>query len=335
MKKFFTLMLTIGALLCGQSAMAGGNSTVYTYHAKASIQVDEECSGLGTVYFLDENEQPVSEKTIAQSGSGEFGDSPQGRTLSFDFTYTSQEGYDLASITDAEGKEAEFEILGSNRGRVNVYAMSIDPENPDVFTFYAHFSNTADAVLEVTTAEKFCTFVCPIDAELPEGIRAYVVTNAKEDGTVTLQEVAVTTIPANTPVLIENTTTQDIKATYTYPLTLEKPEAPTQGLLVGTYTRVSLNNPSDFIMYNYEDSHFFYGTAGFTSYTVDPYEAYLHVEGVPEEVQEFLFTTPIATGINGVAQQDGQVRIYDVNGRQINKLQKGINIVNGMKVLVK
>ena len=43
-----------------------------------------------------------------------------------------------------------------------------------------------------------------------------------------------------------------------------------------------------------------------------------------------------ATAIEAVnALTAGKAQIFDLNGRQINKLQKGINIVNGVKILVK
>jgi hypothetical protein len=42
------------------------------------------------------------------------------------------------------------------------------------------------------------------------------------------------------------------------------------------------------------------------------------------------------TGIEAVkALTDGKAEIYDLNGRKLNKLRKGINIVDGVKVIVK
>jgi hypothetical protein len=42
------------------------------------------------------------------------------------------------------------------------------------------------------------------------------------------------------------------------------------------------------------------------------------------------------TGIEAVeALTSGKAEIYDLNGRKLNKLQKGVNIVNGVKVYVK
>jgi hypothetical protein len=42
------------------------------------------------------------------------------------------------------------------------------------------------------------------------------------------------------------------------------------------------------------------------------------------------------TGVEAVkALTDGEAQIYDLNGRKLSKLRKGINIVNGVKVIVK
>ena len=44
----------------------------------------------------------------------------------------------------------------------------------------------------------------------------------------------------------------------------------------------------------------------------------------------------MATGIEGIFAGNGEeVIIYNVAGQRISKLQKGVNIVNGHKVLVK
>jgi hypothetical protein len=68
--------------------------------------------------------------------------------------------------------------------------------------------------------------------------------------------------------------------------------------------------------------------------------AYLQGAKVPAEASASAlrigFGDNTATGISAVeALTSGKAEIYDLNGRKLNALRKGINIVNGVKVLVK
>lgn len=66
--------------------------------------------------------------------------------------------------------------------------------------------------------------------------------------------------------------------------------------------------------------------------TVSANKAYITVVSSARELN----IAEEATGIKAVnALVNGDAKIYDINGRQLNSLQKGINIVNGVKVLVK
>ena len=53
-------------------------------------------------------------------------------------------------------------------------------------------------------------------------------------------------------------------------------------------------------------------------------------------VKAFYFGDDDATGINGVENVlDENRAIYNIAGQRLQKMQKGINIVNGKKVLIK
>jgi hypothetical protein len=60
-------------------------------------------------------------------------------------------------------------------------------------------------------------------------------------------------------------------------------------------------------------------------------KAYLELPAT--EVKAFYFQGEDATGIANVNVNDNQTSIYNIAGQRINKLQKGINIVNGKKIL--
>ena len=62
--------------------------------------------------------------------------------------------------------------------------------------------------------------------------------------------------------------------------------------------------------------------------------AYLQIDAV-SEVNAFSLNDA-ETAIKALdALMSGDAKIYDINGREIKSLQKGVNIVNGVKVMVK
>ena len=75
------------------------------------------------------------------------------------------------------------------------------------------------------------------------------------------------------------------------------------------------------------------------TYTITIYEPKVSVKGWRSviEIDEVETTFEIRTGINGVQEvfPKGQSSTYNLNGQQIEKPRKGINIQSGKKVLVK
>lgn len=71
---------------------------------------------------------------------------------------------------------------------------------------------------------------------------------------------------------------------------------------------------------------------------IKPYRAYLTSTGsMNEPALRFAFDEGNSTGIDNIIHQLASCtpKIYDLNGHSLNTLQKGINIVNGVKVIVK
>ena len=54
-----------------------------------------------------------------------------------------------------------------------------------------------------------------------------------------------------------------------------------------------------------------------------------------EDIKEAIEEGTISTGINNVEQTIGDAAIYNLNGVRVNKLQKGVYVVNGKKVVIK
>ncbi len=69
------------------------------------------------------------------------------------------------------------------------------------------------------------------------------------------------------------------------------------------------------------------------SATLKGFRAYFTVDNIEVKALDFIFDDD-ATGIEGVQEvQEAQGAIYNLAGQRINKMQKGINIINGKKIL--
>gem|GEM_PF-6063240 len=196
-----------------------------------------------------------------------------------------------------------------------------------------------DAIPEETvtlavTDAKYATFIAPFDVVVPSGVEAYRVTGVKEDG-VNLDMVKVTTIPANTPVVLyaESAVSVDVKGVNTATDLIC-----TDGLLRGVYCEKHIPAGTGYVLQNQAGNVKFYQTDNTkTLMTVPANHAYVYyVPAGGGEVKSLGFDA-IATAIQNLkaaeaAQQGG---IYNLNGQQLNGLQRGINIVGGKKVFVK
>lgn len=67
------------------------------------------------------------------------------------------------------------------------------------------------------------------------------------------------------------------------------------------------------------------------------HKAYLALDEQPagHEIKNHFLFNEISSGIENVEQEEGVKTIYNLAGQRLTKMQKGINIVNGKKVLVK
>ena len=185
----------------------------------------------------------------------------------------------------------------------------------------------AEPVSMSVKAGKYGTFIAPFDVTIPDGVKAYKVNKMEADGkTVKLEEVTAT-IPANTPVVLENTTEENFAKDFFGKNTATE-NTYTVGLLTGVY----------------KGQAFYIVQSDYSMKT--PNRAYLSVSaasGTEGAVKAIFFPGQgDATGINAVSTLlGGDVEgIYTVGGAKVNSLQKGVNIIRTAdgkttKVLVK
>ena len=180
------------------------------------------------------------------------------------------------------------------------------------------------------------TLVLPFDAKIPAGVTAYTLNYTAGNSSVKATEVTGGTLSANTPVLING----DASTKYWFintsivDATTTGSGTHTEGALTGVYATTSV--PADSYILWADATH----DIGFykaNSSTVAANRAYLTAEGgAGVKALSIIFgdETGIKAMDNGQWTMDNG-RIYNLAGQRLNKARKGINIVNGMKYVVK
>ncbi len=188
-----------------------------------------------------------------------------------------------------------------------------------------------DAANMTITDAQYATFVAPFDVEIPAEVEAYTVETAT-GATLNLTPVA-TTIPANTPVILYKETALAATTFYGKPVA----GTPVAGLLTGVYSDTPAPNGSYVLQNNDDKVGFYVVNTAVANPTVGANRAYL-TDGGGSEVKAFFFDEGLVDAIrtidNGKLTMDN-AEIFNLAGQRMNKVQKGVNIVNGKKVMVK
>ncbi len=183
---------------------------------------------------------------------------------------------------------------------------------------------------------------------MPAGMTGYTITAAEgEGGTLTINPIYAegSEVPAGEPLLIGSPTQQNnVSATIVSAPTATK-----------SATNLLKGSPGTNVMISGDSDHYYYklskskttGTPGFFwgNSTGEPFmmtkatSCYLEVAKPTsgEPMKGFSFGTDFTTAISLVQANGGTMpkAVYDLQGRRVAKVQKGIYIVNGKKVMVK
>lgn len=237
----------------------------------------------------------------------------------------------------ATATDGQFQLYNVAAGKVIANNDNNDMYTANSASFTIAEATQASAILKAN-AGKFGTFIAPFAVTIPAGIEAYKVT-AVTDGKLTLEAVS-TTIPANTAVVVKNTNGTDYNQTVNGWGTAKADSYVTE-LLTGVYTAATIlasaDNTTNYVLQTAADkTQAFYKVDA--DFTATPNRCYLTVTTSGEAKPRVLYfdeadATAIDEIVNGQSV-NGQ-SIYNLNGQQLNSLQRGINIVGGKKVLVK
>lgn len=229
---------------------------------------------------------------------------------------------DAAGAVDTENIDAmETFLSGTEASKIKNY-------RAQVATHGALFNH------QFTIKHQYSTIVLPCPSTRPAGITLYTCAAAEEDGTTLTLVEHTGNFTQNVPYIMEST----VGNKYTI-IGWDKGSRAThtQGWLTGVLAEGTTTVPADSYVLAYQKST---GKQGFfqTDGTVELPQCMCYLmPTTPQGVKAFYFGTDgETTGIESIfGGNDGEMIIYNLAGQRLNKLQKGVNIVNGHKILVK
>ena len=249
---------------------------------------------------------------------------------------------------------AEPSVVNAAIDAVKAYADASAPTLEQAHNLYNNYSivnnyvsnaNAYGGILDVEYDLKgqYGTIILPVNYAIPTGVKFYTC-NGAENGVLTLVEPSGKEEKKNKPYIVEYTGENgmpEATAPKKYQIIGYKNGAETTNQTVGWLTGVLEENcyvPSDsYILSKYNGRFAFYKVDGDNVKKAAKYRCYLTIPAAqPTAVSAFYLNGEgETTGINALLNANGKTEIYDLSGKRLNHLQKGINIVNGQKVLVK
>jgi hypothetical protein len=179
--------------------------------------------------------------------------------------------------------------------------------------------------MAVDATAQYGTFCAPFAVDVPSGVQASKVMSAAASGQLTLTDVG-STIPANTPVVLF---AEGGLASVEF-FGIAEDGTPTAGLLTGVYENTAAPVGS-YVLQNLNGKIGFYQVAAGQQPTVGANRCYMTTNS---EIKVFFLDDDEATGIKTLSNStfEGE-NIYNLAGQRISKMQRGINIINGKKII--
>ena len=184
------------------------------------------------------------------------------------------------------------------------------------------------------TAAGAATMILPFDATIPAGVKAWTISHTAGDATAKATAVE-TTIPANTPVLVEAA-----EGTYTFAAetiwTATVPDgSPSGNALTGVFSK-TIVPAGAYILTSTTDGLGFRKVDGTTNF-VEANRCYFSAEAAAARIAIDFGgeTTGISEELRVKSEEFATAPCYDLQGRRVAQPTKGLYIVNGKKMTVK
>ena len=213
-------------------------------------------------------------------------------------------------------------LVAGEEGGYECANLSLDAAYPFKAPF--EFAATTATVKKNVTEIGFATFVSPYDVAVPDGCKAYKIVSVDEADV--LQCEPVEQIVANEPVLLVGEGTHQFAASGVN--VSVAPQTLVSGLLNGSYEATTAPANS-YVLQNQSGVTAFYRVAEAGKQQVVPFTAYLTLQTAGANVRMLSIDLGSdATAIENVPSSAATVvAVYDLSGRSVEGLQRGINLV--------
>ena len=315
--QFFRLKGVSGNYIDATSIYGNANATT----GQMSMKSGEQCNLAGTIFYLD------AEKHLLNYATG---------------TYVKQTR-EIGGVNDAKG----VWTFAESPRRGGKYALSCTTTDGAGGHLHDNQGNRADRcssncgdrhdftleeVTELPVAVStvgYATLHAPVALTIPTGVKAY--TGTLNGEWLTLNEVS-TTIPANTAVILEGAAN-----TYNFAMT-DDVDAIVGNNLVGTIETVAKTGTVYTLQSHDFDVDGVKEGVAFKQYTgtnLTGFKAYLVVENGAQAIRVTRGDEEGTTSIDNaqLTIDNENVVIYDLAGRRVEQMEKGIYIVNGKKIV--
>ena len=238
---------------------------------------------------------------------------------------------DVVFSEASNGKKGAYNILVDGRyifGAQDNNKLDSGAGTPDARDGYTWWLEEVTTLPVAVSAAGYATLYAPVALSIPEGVTVYVAT--VKDGYVELNEVE-GTIPAETGVILE-------AEAATYDFTVAADVDAIESDLVGSFAKseknaekkvYTLQAPAEkevgFYLFKGQNGE------GATTY-INGFRSWVEVDLDATAPMFSLGRGEGTTGIEQIVNAENVV-IYDLAGRRVEKMEKGIYIVNGKKVI--
>lgn len=240
----------------------------------------------------------------------------------FEGVYTDEDFQDEYSPTDSQIQD------GIYAGKVEIATTSSSTSsNHPVLNLYARFS------LKVTLNKYgYSTlYYSAYNFEVPSGVEATTYKLDNDNLVVSTTYAAGDVIPAGEAVVLQGTANAECK----FKPVKGEYSADSYNLLRGSDVAATTEGSGKFYALSAKGGKvgFYWMAEGGAAFTNGAHKAYLVLPS--SGVKSYAFDEDDATAIMAVEGADEDGAIYNVAGQRLNKMQNGINIVNGKKILKK
>lgn len=259
----------------------------------------------------------ISISTLNTGTESYYPDSESGETI--------EELFTIGLKADPSMTNGTYEIYLSDVKFIRLDASAETPNETVKATMTVTGGQASEGEIDYVLSEaETGTLILPYDAALPEGLRAYKCISLQET-TLVLEEQS--NIAAHTPVLL-----QGEAGTYTFTGVPQEGNASyTSGLLTGVMEATTIT--SGYVLQTQNGVTGFYAVDPENPITVPANRCYLQVEaGV--KMLTILFSDDATAVVKPTTYNKNQKPLYDLTGRRVMEMYKGIYIRDGKKIVV-